>query len=254
MACPTPMTEIMRFADAELPPEKLAALEQHIASCPECAVAVAEAMMLKRSVSLAGQRYAPSAELRSRVRSQLSESSAGRRASSRRIGWLWPIAVAAMVLLFGVVSLRVLTNRSVSQQLVAGAIDRHVAALASANQVDVVSTDRHTVKPWFQGRIPFSLDLPDLAGTDFTLIGGRVAFQDGSPGAQLIYGLRKHEISVFIFQNRDSFARLSDNVVSERSYVVENWKEGDLRYIVIADVPQSDVNALVALLKNAARH
>lgn len=256
MACSTPMIDIMRFADAELPPERAAALELHIATCADCAVAIADAMMLKRSVRIAGQRYSPSTELRRSIRAQISASSRGR---SVRVGfwagrrWSAVIAVVALVVIAGALTLRIMTTRSTDRQLIAGVIDRHVAALASANPVDVVSTDRHTVKPWFQGRVPFSLDLPELAGTDFALVGGRVAYLDGSPGAQLIYGLRKHEISVFIFQDREAFARLYQGSVAERSYVVESWKQADLRYIVVADVPTSDVNSLVALLKNAAR-
>lgn len=252
MACTTPMSDIMRFADAELPPEKAAALEQHIAGCPECAVAVADAMMLKRSVRIAGHRYDASVEFRRKIRAQISQSQPT-RADAFSIRRLWPIAIAAMIVVIGIISMRVLTARSMNQQLIAGLIDRHVAALASANPVDVVSTDRHTVKPWFQGRIPFSLDLPELNGTDFTLIGGRVAYLDASPGAQLIYGLRKHEISVFIFQDRDDLARVSTQTRSERSYVVESWTQGGLRYLVVADVPQSDVNGLVELFKKAAR-
>ena len=81
--------------------------------------------------------------------------------------------------------------------------DLHVATLASANPVDVVSTDRHTVKPWFAGRIPFTFNLPELQDSPFTLVGGKVSYLNQSPGAELIYRVRQHQISVFIFQEKD---------------------------------------------------
>src|SRR3989454_12268228 len=68
--------------------------------------------------------------------------------------------------------------------------------------VDVISSDRHTVKPWFQGKIPFAFDLPQLQNSEFSLLGGRMAYLDQTPGAHLIYDMRKHHISVFVFQER----------------------------------------------------
>jgi|SRR5438445_13863468 len=64
-------------------------------------------------------------------------------------------------------------------------------------------TDRHTVKPWFQGKIPFAFDLPELQNSEFSLLGGRMTYLDQTPGAHLIYDARKHHISVFVFQERD---------------------------------------------------
>jgi anti-sigma factor RsiW len=87
--------------------------------------------------------------------------------------------------------------------------DLHVATLASAtNPVDVVSTDRHTVKPWFQGKLPFSFNLPEMQNSPLKLIGGRLAYFQQSLGAQLLFEIRKHRISVFIFQNRAALSRL----------------------------------------------
>ena len=74
--------------------------------------------------------------------------------------------------------------------------DLHVSDLASANPYDVVSSDRHTVKPWFQGKIPFAFNLPEFAGTEFTLLGGRLVYLHQQPAAQLVVGVGKHRISV----------------------------------------------------------
>ena len=120
-------------------------------------------------------------------------------ARSRHRTWLVPwvpmvAAAAAMVLLV----LLWVGHRQTSDTIGEMA-DLHVNALASANQVDVVSTDRHTVKPWFQGKIPFTFNLPEFSGTDFTLVGGRLVYFHQQPGAQLIVSMRQHKISVLIF-------------------------------------------------------
>ena len=111
----------------------------------------------------------------------------------------WALATAALLVLAA--GLFVAVNRRQGAKAVAELADLHVTALASANPVEVVSTDRHTVKPWFQGRIPFTFDLPELQGTPFTLVGGRVAYFHQEPGAHLIFGYQRHFISVFIFRD-----------------------------------------------------
>ena len=175
------------------------ALGAHLPGCPACAGELLERVQLKRSVKAAGRRYAASAELRSRVAKSIAASP--RRGS----GWFWRIlALPALSLLILSIAVNVYTGRESArrQRVYSELADLHAAALASATPVDVVSTDRHTVKPWFQGKIPFSFNLPELRDTEFTLLGGRVTYLGQTPGAHLIYQLRKHEISVFIFQDR----------------------------------------------------
>jgi len=116
--------------------------------------------------------------------------------------------------------------------------------------VDVVSTDRHTVKPWFAGKIPFTFNLPELQGSPFELVGGRVSYLEQSAGAELIFRVRKHQISAFIFQERavpPNFAASAD----ARSFHMESWKQGDLRYFVVGDASPEDLLALRNLLENA---
>jgi anti-sigma factor RsiW len=232
----------MQYADAELSAERAAALDEHLQTCPACVARVAQAMQMKRAVGAAGLRYEPSPEFRARVRQSIGPK--------RRSLWIPALAFAAMILLVSAVGLRVLTARSESTQLAAEVVDRHVSALASANPVEVVSTDRHTVKPWFQGKLPFTFNLPELAGSPYILEGGRLTFLNQSPGAQLIYDLRKHHISVFIFQDRDmhSFAVPKQS----SAFTVETWNRAGLRYFAVGDVSRDDLRDLVDRLKSAA--
>jgi anti-sigma factor RsiW len=109
------------------------------------------------------------------------------------------------------------------------------------------------VKPWFEGKLPFTFNLPELQGTDFTLVGGRVTYVAQMPGAQLIYRIRKHELSVFIFQDRGgNTAGLSSGPISEFSFNAEGWRKNGLRYFVVGDVSAADIESLSKLLRDAA--
>jgi anti-sigma factor RsiW len=126
-----------------------------------------------------------------------------------------------------------------------------VATLASASPVDVISTDRHTVKPWFQGKIPFAFNLPEVQNSEFTLLGGRMTYLEQTPGAQLIYDVRKHHISVFIFPENAMRARLGDRSISPEKlpFTLETWTQGGLRYFVIGDASSADVHNLAKLFE-----
>ena len=144
-------------------------------------------------------------------------------------------------------------QRSERAQTFSELADLHVAALAGSNPVDVVSTDRHTVKPWFAGKIPFAFDLPELQNSEFSLVGGRVTYLGQEPGAELIYRFRKHEISVFIFQEGAAGQALpSDSGPQKRvSFTVETWSAGGLRYFVLGDAGAEDIAKLASLFKQA---
>jgi anti-sigma factor RsiW len=119
----------------------------------------------------------------------------------------------------------------------------------------VVSTDRHTVKPWFQGKIPFTFNLPELSNSEFTLLGGRVVYLEQTPGAQLIFQVRKHEISVFIFQDGavNPALREASGPLRHVSFNLQSWSDKGLRYFVIGDASGDDIRNLADLLKNAAK-
>jgi len=147
------------------------------------------------------------------------------------------------------------THRSERERGLTEIADQHVTELASANPLDVVSTDRHSVKPWFAGKIPFSFNLPELQNSEFTLAGGRVTYFQHSPGAQLLFNLRKHQLSVFIFKQEPGgpFSDGGTFTATRLAFHIESWNENGLRYYIVSDAPASDVHALGELLRKAAR-
>jgi anti-sigma factor RsiW len=258
MGCEAWTEKLDAYFDGELPPGEARALQEHLRGCPGCAAQGLAKVQQKLAVKGAGQRFAPDPAFRAR----LEKSIGARRPSSSepwgRRGWLpvFEIATVAALALIGVALFLIIhrgqDGRRDESQLMSELIDQHVATLASANPVDVASSDRHTVKPWFEGKIPFTFNLPELQGSDFVLAGGRVGYLRQSPGAELIFRVRQHQISVFIFQDRGlEDMRGSESARTTLSYELRSWSHNGLRYFVIGDASPQDLDKLSQLLKAA---
>jgi anti-sigma factor RsiW len=249
MACEQWRDKLDAYADGELASTEAQAIGRHLPACASCAADVLQRVQMKRSVQMAGKRYTASAEFRNRIAKSVAAK------SRRQTGSLWRIlAIPALsvLILSVVVNLYVGRENARRQRVYSELADLHVSALAGSSPVDVVSTDRHTVKPWFQGKIPFTFNLPELQGSPFTLLGGRVTYLGQTPGAHLIYQIRKHEVSVFIFQDRgEETASLPSGPVHALSFNVESWTQNGLRYFVFGDVSAEDIHALSKLLRDA---
>jgi anti-sigma factor RsiW len=239
-----------RYLDGELTPEEGAALSAHLRGCAACTAEVLERVQIKRAVQVAARRYTPSAEFRKKITKSVAAKSQGGIAGRWRL-----VLIPALLVLVAAFWLNSYggRERAARQRVYSELADLHVATLASATQVDVISSDRHTVKPWFQGKIPFTFSLPELPGSQFNLVGGRVAYLEQVSGAHLIYQIRKHEISVFIFPERDSsMSGLPSGLTNAESFHLETWTQNGLRYFVIGDASADDILALSKLLRSAA--
>jgi anti-sigma factor RsiW len=242
--------QVDRYVDSELPETEVARMDAHLRTCASCAADALARMQMKRSIHASAKNvFVPSAEFRARLSKQIGAS------RKRPLPWLPQLAFAAALIAIIGVGLAIWLRHPTRQDLFAEIVDVHVATLASANPVDVVATDRHTVKPWFEGKLPFTFNLPELQNTEFRLIGGRIAYIDQSPGAELLFGIRKHQISAFVFQDREGFASLgtSSSPSQKLNFNFETWSDHSLRYVVVSDAGRGDVQALSSLLRNAAQ-
>jgi anti-sigma factor RsiW len=256
MVCESWKAKLDTYLDGEIPEKEMRTFDAHVRNCPSCSADALTKVQMKRAIQAAGKRFTPSAEFRKRMQ----QSIAPKRQRSFRLGWMLA-AAAAMILVVGSLTSAYLGIRSgrdlASRDHIYSEIaDLHVATLASSSPVDVISTDRHTVKPWFQGKIPFAFNLPELQDSGFSLVGGRMTYLDQTPGAHLIYDVRKHRISVFVFQERSLKlpASLENNFLSpkELPFNMETWSQGGLRYFVIGDASTADIDSLAKLFKAAS--
>ena len=246
MVCEIWKAKLDTYLDGEVPEEEMSTFDAHVRSCSSCSADALTRVQMKRAIQTAGRRYTPSAEFRKRMQQKIG-------AKPRRsfgLGWTFA-AAAAVILVVGTLTSAYLGARSGGYQVFSEIADLHVETLASASPVDVISTDRHTVKPWFQGKIPFAFNLPELQNTEFSLLGGRMTYLEQTPGAHLIYDMRKHHISVFVFQERSLPAKLDDNSLSPKQlpFNLETWSQGGLRYFVIGDASAADIDNLAKLFK-----
>ena len=250
MSCLEWQSRLEAYVDAELTADDMESFRAHAARCTDCASTALALIEAKGALRRAGQRYTAPPALRARM-----VASATRKVVNlpipHRDYLFWPRgAMAAAALLVLAAGLFFFPGRSPRPSSLAEFADLHVADLASSNPVEVVSTDRHTVKPWFQGRIPFTFDLPDLEGSPFTLTGGRVAYYHQEPGAQLIFTYQRHMISAFIFRDTPQIA-ISQSSFSDRStsFNLQTWTHDGLRYVLVSDVNAATLQQLADLLE-----
>lgn len=246
MQCDSASKMLDAYLDGELLLETSAALQGHLTGCMRCSAQVTETARLQRALRAARGHFVPSAEFRQRIQKQVVRS--------RRPIWALPWVPMAATLAATVFLVFLWVGHRQKSDAIAEIADLHVNALASANQVDVVSTDRHTVKPWFQGRIPFTFNLPELGGTDFQLEGGRMVYFHQQPGAQLILSMRQHKISVLIFQESKGMERefpRSTDVNRQTSFGMETWQSERLRFVLVSDADPSGIENLARLLRGA---
>jgi len=244
MNCEIWQDKLDAFVDLELPPATQKEFEAHLRSCPACSAEALARQRLKSQTRLAGQRFVPSAEFEKKMMA---------RTAPKRTTWNWlrPLVAAAAAAILFVAVFTVWKQRSAGQELASQLVDQHVAALASANPVDVVSNDSHNVKPWFQGKVPFSVEMPDVEGSQFTLVGGKISYVQQNPAAQLIFAVRQHRISVFVLRETRETAALGEQTTPSKrlGFNTQSWTEDGIRYFAISDVNPQDIQQLCERLK-----
>jgi anti-sigma factor RsiW len=250
MTCDQLRQQLDAFIDDSIAGAELDSMHEHFQSCPSCAAEALTRLRIKRATRAAAARYVPTPAFRFRIENAIQK----KRTPFWSLRWVPALATLAAAILLAAVPGALWLQHSSRQQAVAALVDLHVSALASANPVDVVSTDRHTVKPWFQGKLPFTFNLPDLESSPFKLLGGKLEYFGHSPSAHLLFDLRKHEMSVFILQqSRNSLLQGTGPVtLRDNGFNIESWEQNGLRYMIVSDAGSSDVHALGDLFRAAA--
>jgi anti-sigma factor RsiW len=256
MTCDLWREKIGAFVDAELSSQDEAAFSAHLHTCASCSAEVIQQFQLKRATQAAGGRYkgAAPAELRQKVLRDLSaEPALPAPIAERRRLWRWnwtPALAAAAVILLVLLYPQLRPGQDAPFHELA---DIHTTTLASASPLDVISTDSHTVKPWFQGKIPFSFNPPQLENTPYSLLGGRVAYFHESPGAELLHLYKQHRISVFIFEDRPEWKlRDTTSILEPTGLSLESWSQNGLRYVVLGDAAPEVIHNLAEMWRKTA--
>jgi anti-sigma factor RsiW len=242
MTCEIWRDQIEMYVDGELASAHETEVARHLRSCPECTSFAAGAIHLKRGVSSAGRRFKPSTEFREQIASSLGPRK--RFQFNRALQWSFAAVVLVAISLGTMTLLR--RNTDTDRQIA----DIHLNTISSLNPVDVISTDQHTVKPWFQGKVPFTFNVPDLANSPFTLVGGRVAYVNGSPTALLLFQYKLHKISVLIGPQSSLGSSEQSRQLPNGFHVVRAQKDGRT-FVTIGDADGRIIQDLAQRVKAA---
>jgi len=246
VGCELTQSVLHGYIDGELDAARAADFERHLLSCPQCTSALETQETLRASIQRAGLYERAPEALRRKMEAQYRAAApvvvTPIRPRVRPTQWL---ALAAALILAFFIGVRLLpgpAGRGGRSELASAIVDAHLRSLQPGHLVDVVSTDQHTVKPWFDGKVDFAPPVSDFASDGFPLQGGRLDIVKGRQVAVLVYGRRKHVVNVFIWPTVDP--DMSAQSGSQLGYNWIDWRKGGMEMFAVSDVSAPDLNEL----------
>ncbi len=248
MSCGNPNARLLdAYLDGELDLVRSLEMERHLSGCEACAATLASHRALRSALADASlYREAPTG-LEARVRAKLRKEVPPPTASTtgRSFGWQWRALAASLPVMAFLAGTLVAISRAPSEddRVKEEIVSAHVRSLMADHLTDVPSSDRHTVKPWFNGKLDFSPEVNDLSGEGFPLAGGRLDYVGGRGVAALVYRRGSHPINVFVWP--DPSARgVGDGEATIRGYNVVRWRRSGLRYWAVSDLNLPELREL----------
>jgi anti-sigma factor RsiW len=254
------------FADGELSGNQAAEVKLHLDSCLTCSSNLIDEWLIKASISKVGRRFDIPAAVEQRVHNLLAQGplflnapeNKTREPRRTRTAWLgfsgWAVAATLLMLIgWSALNLRGRHIGSIPEEaaaLVSEASDLHIATLAPDSAPQVISSDRHTVKPWFQGKLPFSFNLPESLPAGTRLDGANLVYLNDQPVAQLLFSIGLHHASVFIEQRKNS-GPTPDLEPTHAGFQVVGFTTENLEAIAVSDVQRHSLMQLAKALESA---
>jgi anti-sigma factor RsiW len=249
MTCEQALPLLSTYFDRELDVTKNLEVEGHVRECGRCSAALQRHEALRSSLTAAALVFAPPRGLEGRVRTAVRRE-ARPRGLSVRPPWRWaaaPVAATlAATLVWSVAIHRGGTSREnvVLAELVSG----HIRSLMADHLLDVVTSDQHTVKPWFNGKVDFAPPVIDFTASGFPLVGGRVDYIAGRAVAVVVYKRREHVVNVFIWPSGHDDDQGRRDLTSE-GYHLLRWTRSGLTFWAVSDVNGADLESLAGLFQ-----
>jgi anti-sigma factor RsiW len=249
MKCASASELIDAYVDNELDANRTAEVREHLATCPDCAELKLRLDALRTDIRAQAPYFQAPAHLQTRVLSAVRQSATA-QAPRRQLRSSWLAIAASLLLALSLVgNVWLLRSRQGGRDVITQAVlSSHVRSLIGTHLLDVPSSDRHTVKPWFNGKLDFAPDVKDFADRGFPLIGGRIEYLDNRPVAALVYQRRQHVINVFTWPSPSGDVR--QDVRTENGYNLIRWAKGGMIYWAVSDLQRSELEQFVSLFQN----
>jgi len=234
------------YLDGELDLTACMELEEHLAGCDSCRKRMEQEQEFIESVRTDAPRFEPSPFLKTRIRAVIREQSAPERLpvwKSIGLRWIYPCAALILILAF------IVSQAGDVPGIVKEAVADHVRSLEVSHLMDVASTDQHTVKPWFAGKLDYSPPVVDLAASGYPLIGGRLDVLDNREVSALIYQRRKHYINLFVWPS--SGQSLPGRMYVENGYHILAWTKSGMNFIAVSEINEADFRDFVQLMQQS---
>jgi anti-sigma factor (TIGR02949 family) len=233
MECEEVRPRLDAYLDGEVADAERTLLYRHVAGCAECGPEAAALERLRTAIRQAVPVYRAPDALRRQLRSTLRrEAAASAPTVLHAPGWLAYAASILIAVAVGSGGTVLLTGERQNDTIANEVIDSHLRSLLGTHLIDVASSDKHTVKPWFAGRTDLSPPGVDIAAEGFPLIGGRLDLIQGNPVPALVYRAGTHIINVFVLPARP--AGFGEALI-RRGYTLRHWNEGDIGYWAVSD-------------------
>jgi anti-sigma factor RsiW len=256
MTCEDARRLIHGYADGEVDLRTSLDLEQHLSGCASCTSEYQSVVALKSALKRNLLYYGNSAALTKRIRSSTRASiqaEAGSRWQPKFISaaWRWPVVIAAVLLLAIAFRGLIPGPPSDADQLGREVVASHVRSMMANHLTDVLSSNQHTVKPWFDGKLDFAPVVLDLSAQGFPLVGGRLDYLDGHPVAALVYRYHLHIINLFTWPEAGGPAT-EPQLATQQGYNSVHWSESGMEYWAVSDVAPTELERLAQLVQKGA--
>jgi anti-sigma factor RsiW len=250
MNCEEASVLLHALVDGELDAGNARDVELHIAKCPECAAQLIEIHVLRKAMVPDSLRYAAPASLRSRIEGKLP---APRAKQTSRRAVLKGLSIGASATALAASGALVMVMRAGDERRVLSeVVSAHLRSLQADHLTDVLSSDQHTVKPWFNGKLDVAPPVVDLTSLGFTLLGGRLDYVDAKPAAAIVYRRRVHIINLFCAPSPGAVRRAA-TMESLHGFNVRSWTENGLSLWAVSDINAEELTEFGNKFETAVR-
>ena len=253
MTCEEAETLLHALIDGELDAGNAREVEAHVAGCAKCASLAKDFREMRAAINEAGARYSAPLELRRRIEASLPQPAPARQVPTTRRAMLKGFAMGSAVSAMAATGLVAIVLRNDDEaRIQSEVVSAHLRSLQAGHLTDVISTDQHTVKPWFNGKLDVAPPVIDLTAQGFTLIGGRLDYVDARAIGAVVYRRRQHVINLFVAQTADTERRAAKTSTLQ-GFNIRSWSDRGLNFWAVSDLGADELAEFSEKFESAMR-